>query len=714
MHVQNSKIKSTKKNCCTFCMKLQSQLARHLQNVHYNEPEVKKFAVLPKTNPERKQIISNLRKMGNFKFNTNSEINTGELIVSRRPNEKVNKTAIDFTACAKCQAFYAKSTIRHHARQCYKKDFRKNKSIMVMGRKITNRIHPLANETLRNMVFPVMRDDIITRIVRYDELLILYANKLCVKYKAQHQHDMIRARLRVLGRFLLALKEINKNIEDFQSLYHPKVYDDCISAINRVAKYDDEQQLYKTPAVAANLSTLVKYIGNLLITECIKREDEAKKKLVKDFLKLLIVDVGTSVNKTVLETQSTHKRHKKINLPSLEDIQTLHKYLTKKRIEAYTALKESFSYEKWLSLAKVTLTSMHVFNRRRAGEIERVLIQDFENYEKLNENMYTDIYNSLSIEDKEIAQKYVRFCIRGKLGRTVPVLLPNDLFECVTLILKFRKKANIPKKNPYIFGLPGLNKHRYRYLRACILMREFARECNASCPATLRGTTLRKHIATHCIQLNLNDTDVTDLATFMGHADKIHRQHYRQPLASRDILKISKYLEAVQGTQDTNTQDSNDESSSDMELEMQTNSKENVSLSNNEIDTTTSSLNDTSNHIDCQGQKNKNGKRKRSTSPYGKTKRIRWTEEESEVVLREFAKYIDDPKALPSLKEVQDIRKKYKCLTRRKSPQIKTWFFNMKKKIRENKELSQIAVHHEIRNITETQRIALARLSHIL
>lgn len=58
--------------------------------------------------------------------------------------------------------------------------------------------------------------------------------------------------------------------------------------------------------------------------------------------------------------------------------------------------------------------SVHVFNRRRAGEIERALIEDFQNLEKLNENMYSDIYKSLSAQHKEIAQKYVRFCIRGK------------------------------------------------------------------------------------------------------------------------------------------------------------------------------------------------------------------------------------------------------------------------------------------------------------
>lgn len=65
--------------------------------------------------------------------------------------------------------------------------------------------------------------------------------------------------------------------------------------------------MYEAPAVAANLSTLIKHIGNLLITECIKKEDAEKKKLVKDFLKLLTVDITTSINETVLETQSAQK-----------------------------------------------------------------------------------------------------------------------------------------------------------------------------------------------------------------------------------------------------------------------------------------------------------------------------------------------------------------------------------------------------------------------
>lgn len=189
MYVEKSNVKATKQNYCCFCLKLQTQLARHLETIHRNESEVKKFSVLPKGNPERKKIINIIRKNGNFKFNTMSEANKGKLIVCRRPNEKYDKPAADFIACAKCKDFFSKKTIRHHSRACLQQNFSRNRCIMIMGREVICRIHHLASETLKKTVFPVMKEDEVTRIVRYDELLILYANKLCIKYKAQHQHD---------------------------------------------------------------------------------------------------------------------------------------------------------------------------------------------------------------------------------------------------------------------------------------------------------------------------------------------------------------------------------------------------------------------------------------------------------------------------------------------------------------------------------------------
>jgi len=83
--------------------------------------------------------------------------------------------------------------------------------------------------------------------------------------------------LRVLGRFFLALKDINKNVENFESLYHPRIYDDCIRAINTVAKYNHEEKMYATPAVAANLCTLIKHIWKFYYYEMYKKKRSRKK-----------------------------------------------------------------------------------------------------------------------------------------------------------------------------------------------------------------------------------------------------------------------------------------------------------------------------------------------------------------------------------------------------------------------------------------------------
>jgi len=76
-------------------------------------------------------------------------------------------------------------------------------------------------------------------------------------------------------------------------------------------KIYDNEKIFETPAVAINLLILIKDVGNLLITECIKQEDTERKKLIEDFLKLL-TDGRTSINTIITETQLMHKRHTKL------------------------------------------------------------------------------------------------------------------------------------------------------------------------------------------------------------------------------------------------------------------------------------------------------------------------------------------------------------------------------------------------------------------
>lgn len=52
---------------------------------------------------------------------------------------------------------------------------------------------------------------------------------------------------------------------------------------------------------------------------------------------------------------------------------------------------------------------------------------------------------------------------------------------------------------------------------------------------------------TTCISLELNDALVSEVADFMGHDEKIHRQYYRKNLLQREVVQIAQLLEAAAG-----------------------------------------------------------------------------------------------------------------------------------------------------------------------
>ncbi|CAG9814690.1 unnamed protein product [Phaedon cochleariae] len=339
---------------------------------------------------------------------------------------------------------------------------------------------------------------------------------------------------------------IDKGVTDLASVFDPRFCDNTLIAINRAARFDSETCNYGAPTVAFSLGSMLKQIGKFLINECIKTHQEDKKKNAKSFLKLLTEEINISVNRNVTESQVQMRRRQKVVLPSTEDIKKLHKFLSNIRQKSLADIRKKFSVKVWMQLAEATLMSVQLFNRRRAGEVERILVEDFNSYQSIDEESNKDLFQSLNDSSKRLANRYVRFAIRCELNRTVPVLLDQNLLECIKTINNHRGIAGVPVENPYVFGIRGRMNDEFKYLRACSLMRKFSEECGAEHPERLRGTKLRKHIATTCITLNLEEQEISDLANFMGHAENIHKNIYRQPI-SRDIIRMSKLLEVAQG-----------------------------------------------------------------------------------------------------------------------------------------------------------------------
>jgi len=118
----------------------------------------------------------------------------------------------------------------------------------------------------------------------------------------------------------------------------------------------------------------------------------------------------------------------------------------------------------------------------------------------------------------------MRFQIRGKLNRPVPVLLHSDLLDCIQLFIHVWEQArNVHPKNLYVSGINGFYKQRFKYLKTCDQMRKFAYECGVDHLEKLRGSLLRNHIATNCHKLKLTEQEVSELADILWDIKKIYK-----------------------------------------------------------------------------------------------------------------------------------------------------------------------------------------------
>lgn len=171
------------------------------------------------------------------------------------------------------------------------------------------------------------------------------------------------------------------------------------------------------------------------------------------------------------------------------------------------------------------------------------------------------LWNHLSEEDKNIINQYYRFLTRGKLNKTVPILLKKIHVQAIKNIITHRQSIGVTQNNPFIFGMPSKRTGEYNHLDACECLRAFSVECGAERPELLRGTKHPEHFATAFIRLSLSEIELTNVADFMRHHKDIHKHIYRQDDGLHQIPKLSKILEQAQGSKiDDVDRDSSDKS----------------------------------------------------------------------------------------------------------------------------------------------------------
>nr|XP_057946184.1 uncharacterized protein LOC131140091 isoform X1 [Doryrhamphus excisus] len=394
----------------------------------------------------------------------------------------------------------------------------------------------------------VMKDDDISAAVRSDFCILQLAQSFFNKHgQDPTKYEYIRQKLREVGRLLLILcKEFS--IYNLEDAVRPVNFHSVIQAVKKVSGFDEEKHCYKTPSLALKLGHSLQKISDIIHCRALMTGDNELKKSTQTFKKLYTSKWSELVSHTALTTLNEAHFNKPSTLPFTEDVQRLHQHLEKTADLASENLGKMPSPQVYGELCRATLAKIILFNRRRGGEVAKMQLHSFIGRDTTP--LHKDVALGLTKFEQKLCEHFSRVEIRGKRGRKVAVLLSPDVVDSLTLLLKKRKECGVPEENIFLFGRP----HCLTSYRGQDCLRTYANECGAQNPELLRSTQLRKHVATLSQVLNLKNHELDQVADFLGHDIRVHREYYRLPEATTQLAKISKLLLAMEKGSITNLQ----------------------------------------------------------------------------------------------------------------------------------------------------------------
>ena len=514
-----------KKHACLYCSKSYPRLARHLQQVHSGELEVQRALAFEKSSRERREAWKSLLQKGDFSHNSKVYLEgKGEIIPVKRP--KTEREGTSYVQCGYCYGTYLRSQLWRHVKNSHKESTREGMANQHQISSASSIPVPSAvKNDFKENVLNRMTNNQISLIARTDVDIAMFGQRMYLKYaRNPHYYSHIRQKMREMARFLQMFRTVDSSVSSLRDCIDPKKFAICVATVKQLCGYKEENHLFDVPSLAKKIGHSLHKVAGKLRTESLANGNKSLQEKADAFIELYKEEWEVEISHAALETLRIHKYNKPSRIPLAEDLKALSSYL-KKRAKEITVLPEISQIE-WRDLCEVTLAQIVLFNKRRAGEAERLEVRQYLDGLQNSKTMQTEILESLSPLERKLAEVIDRVEIRGKRGRRVAILLPQDLRNQLDILLRYRQDAAISTENIYIFARPNDSQTP---LRATDVLRKFSSACGAKQPETLTSTGFRKHVATVSQMLNLKENELDVLAQFLGHDIRVHREFYRLP-----------------------------------------------------------------------------------------------------------------------------------------------------------------------------------------
>lgn len=542
---------SSKKHHCLYCKAAFTHLVKHLERKHSDETDVAHAIHFPKGSKIRQTLLDQIRSKGDYRHNCEVLKNgEGEMATKKQPMDSTVSVR-DFLPCQHCFAFYRKTELWKHECSCKVKkgEQRPTEAARCRVQSVATRLLPTTEFLTAGCdeIIDIMHQDDISRHVRNDPLICKYGHAL----SAKHDHDKsqfayIAQKMRELGRFVLAVNELDSTVQYLHEICLPSRFELAVEGAKKVSGFDPSSSRFKTVSLVSKIGYSLKRAAEIAFGESRMTEDIETESEVKKFIHLLDTEWNGRFSRRALVSANRKQEIKKVEMDKstlTEDVIKLHTFVKKEGDEAKKELKESPNPSTWRKLSEATLTEVCLFNRGRVGNIGRMLLLTYANRKSKRTFMPSadQVMKSTKLE-LELGDNFTRLELEGQCGRNMLVLLTERMVLSIDLLIDNREQAGVQNDNPYVFA----RSEGPSYIRGSDCFRRAAHDCEAKNPEALLSSMVREQIASYWQLLSLSETELDQVAKLVGRSKqecyKLSENLLQLEEVSKQLLKMERTL----------------------------------------------------------------------------------------------------------------------------------------------------------------------------
>ena len=223
-----------------------------------------------------------------------------------------------------------------------------------------------------------MKSDEVTIIAaRNDDLICKYGSIIAERHGQDNLH-LVSQGIRQLSRLLIQLRTNNSMGIHLKDFLKPEYFDHIVASVKTLCNFEESSaKSVGIPSLALKLGHAINKCITIQRGKALREKDQVLLQDMDNLEKLMGSEWSDTISYHSLGTLYKRKFNKPDLLPVTEDLEVLRKHLLQKIVTCTETLKAAPTIQNWSELAETTLCRVITFNKRRGGEVSKMLLSSF-------------------------------------------------------------------------------------------------------------------------------------------------------------------------------------------------------------------------------------------------------------------------------------------------------------------------------------------------